>query len=380
MKLKNGYLVRKVKKTSRRKKWLSLILFIVILLPIFWQLFVFFASSSSKAAKEQAEIVKQQIQEYTNEGLSEEEAYGRYKEEYISNYVANSEDVKPSYVAQYKNEGLTDEEAEKKYNLFVVEQAEKAYVNIEGVLKNPATLGSEFFDPTWLFAFSAAAVYFTIIFWTSKRQFKKPYTHKVFRNLKFGKGQLENLQQFEEEMTARNIPEYGHALITDHWLFYDGWLRIKLRNISEVVCVCKVRTRSKSFLTRWASRKKDVIIGFADKSQWVIKLGKEYSYVDEFIDLMEAKIPYIIINDEDASVFRTWYNNPDEIIKQFEESRYHYKNAKQIEENKIKTKKENERRSKIVKKATPKLAIAEEDEAEEKNDAPKLSMPFVEEE
>jgi hypothetical protein len=153
---------------------------------------------------------------------------------------------------------------------------------------------------------------------SAKRNQKKPQTHKVIKALMKEGGALDNLAQFEEEIAAKDALEFPNLILGEHWIFYNGYYRLRLRNTSEIACVFDKKTQDASFLTRWATRKRDVVVGFTDKKSWTVKFNKNLEDLDDFKRIISEMFPTVIIEDDDISskeIARKWENKPEEILE-----------------------------------------------------------------
>lgn len=177
-----------------------------------------------------------------------------------------------------------------------------------------------------------ASLWLLRVWWVSRRNLKKTYTHPVFRAFVREGGELENMAQFEEEIGMRNTPNYGPLIPTENWLFYNGRLKLKLRHCSEVVCVIQIRTQDWGFLTRWATRRKDIVIGFADKKQWRVSFGRHQYNIHQFKETMKEKLPHIVCDEKDAENFKLWQERPDTILEKVGEYKFQERMARKHEE------------------------------------------------
>jgi len=185
--------------------------------------------------------------------------------------------------------------------------------------------------------------------WFRNRHFKrKPQNHKVFKAFAREGGEVENFHQFNDEIEQANSKKFKHIILTDHWLFYNGKLRLKLRNIGDIVCVFKTKSLENSFITRWATRKMDVVVCFIDKRYWNLKFKKNYSRMDEFKEALCAKLPNIVTSDDDKELSHTWFNKPDEILERYSQNVYHSTNQEAIKERKEEAKQEEEEEKTIT--------------------------------
>jgi hypothetical protein len=151
-----------------------------------------------------------------------------------------------------------------------------------------------------------------------KRNQKKPQTHSVIKALMQGGGALDNLEQFENEIAAKDALEFPNLILGEHWIFYNGYYRLRLRNTAEIVCVFDRKTSSTSFLTRWASKKRDIVIGFADKKSWTVRFDKNIDDIEVFKKSIGEMFPHVVIENEDMSshiIQKKWEAKPDEILE-----------------------------------------------------------------
>ncbi|MDR1101446.1 MAG: hypothetical protein LBL34_03720 [Clostridiales bacterium] len=267
---KKGFLVKHIKRTSKRKKRIAILIFIVMLLQVLGQLSNLFAIRD----------------------ISPEQ-----RTEWVNSLVET---------------GMTLEEAEQ---------------SVDVLIENGREIPE--FDPYATVLFGVVGAWSVWLWKSCNKSRKKPYTNKIFRAFAREGGELDNYEQFEKEISVYGLPEFPNLIVTENWIFYNGYLILRLRNLAEIVCVFQTKTMEKTVLTRWATKKRDVIIGFADKKQWNVRFGKKRDEIEEFKKLMREKLPNIVCGDDDKETAIIWQRQPDKILEKVAENKYHRKNMEE---------------------------------------------------
>jgi hypothetical protein len=196
------------------------------------------------------------------------------------------------------------------------------------------------------------------VWWVSRRNLKKPFTHRVFRSFAREGGEVENFNQFEKEISVHCLSGFANLLITENWLLYNGYLKLQLRHISEVVLITQIKTQDWGPLTRWATRKQDVIIGFVDKRQWRVNFKRSYGEILAFKETMKERLPHIVCDENDKENFALWTDRPDGILEKVGEYKFHERKAKKVATEEVEraeqSEKKGRRRMRIVSDSVPK--------------------------
>ena len=218
------------------------------------------------------------------------------------------QEIKRQLAENYEDVDEADLEGFVQYKLFVAREEPK-------------------FDLYYTITISTVLIYSLWIFFRNRYLKKKPQSHKVFKAFARQGGELENFHQFNDEMESGKYRRFKYAILTENWLFYNGKLRLKLRNIADIVCVFKAKPLDTSIVIRWASGKRDVVVGFIDKSQWALKFKRNYALMDEFKSVLKERLPNIICDENDRETEKTWSNKPNEIIDKYSQNVYYSSNS-----------------------------------------------------
>jgi hypothetical protein len=179
-------------------------------------------------------------------------------------------------------------------------------------------------DWTGFICVTAALIYCLWQWFSAKRNQRRPQTHSVIKALMQSGGALDNLEQFENEIAAKDALEFPNLILGEHWIFYNGPLRLRLRNTAEIVCVFDHKSHGESILTRWASKKRDAIVGFADKKSWTLRFNKNIEDLDVFKASIAEMFPHVIVPGDDIdskTIAKKWESKPDEILEMVAEKR-----------------------------------------------------------
>lgn len=143
---------------------------------------------------------------------------------------------------------------------------------------------------------------------------------------------LKNKANREEENDAEDAPQVTalrawRVYITSNYIFYNGIYRLKLERVENVVCIYKQRTINNSFLTRWASKKRDLIIGFVNSSEWNINFKRKRTEAEKVIAFLKKEMPWILTVEDDKKIKKHWEEDKDNLIYEVLERNERYLNG-----------------------------------------------------
>ena len=344
------YLAKRIRKTSKRKQWIAFFIIFFCIINLLGQAISYLFNAENIPILKSMSETEDEIAYVSNWVVTSERLerftvtlpgiqgklsfYPLESGEYLPVFFAVNYSIGKSGLIFGRLIDFTEEQREEITRQLIEQQADQA--DIPGFLqyKFLATSKEPQFDPIYSISLSGILIY-SLFIWFRNRHFKrKPQDHKVFKAFAREGGELENFHQFNDEWENGKALRFKHIVLTENWLFYNGKLRLRLRNISDIVCAFKTKSLDNSILTRWATKKLDVVVGFIDKQQWALKFKKNYTRMDEFKNVLKEKIPNIICGDNDAEIAKLWFNSPKEIIDKFSQNILHESNQKEIKEQK----------------------------------------------
>ncbi|MCL2740126.1 MAG: hypothetical protein FWE47_02920, partial [Oscillospiraceae bacterium] len=283
------FLSKKIKKTSRRKQWIT---FFVILFSIF--LLLGQATRASFKIENYPELKILQEEEDSIASLFNSNQYRFYygkPTEFKANLVGENGIIKFYPLESGEIIPVFESGREPINNYFygrLIDLPEEMLAEIKSsLLENHEFLdenNTDWFVQNKMFEVieePSFDLFFTILIsiilayalwiWIRSRHFKRdPQKHPTFKAFAREGGELENFHQFNNEIESGDVRRFKYVVLTQNWLFYNGKFRLKLRHINDIVCAFKTKPVNNSLITRWASSKRDIVIGFIDKKQWAI--------------------------------------------------------------------------------------------------------------
>jgi len=345
--IKKTFLAKRVKRTSRLKQWIAfvVIIFCVINLLIQWADFSFninnipiletmAQSSSQQAAFTNYWAVNSQKLDNFEATLSGNtgkiDFYPIESGEYLPVYFASNYSIGKSGIIFGSLTDLTDDQRAEIKDELVAQGADPS--DVDGFLQYKILVANPepSFDIVYTICLAVILIYALYIFFINRHYKRKLQAHKVFKAFVRAGGEVENFHQFNDEWEKGNALKFKHVILTDHWVFYNGMFRLKLRNVEDIVCCFKTKSLDNSFLTRWATKKQDVVIGFIDKSQMALRFKKNYNRMDEFKNTLKNRLPNIVCDNDDAEIAKKWFNTPSDVVDEYAQNVYHAENQKEI--------------------------------------------------